>query len=771
MEIFQGQENGLRRGTMIRIVKRCLPAIVLSLMLAVLISGADMAFASDNGAFSEPGNDTPCDHIKGSNENAQLLRGQTDESYLIKKENGYMKVQAGDDIKGFVVEYFDNNFTRTAKKSIQTELPIWGGFYEHNNYYYVCTGQYNGKESDQVEVYRITKFDKNWKRLASAGFYGENTYVPFESGNCRFAAVGDQLIVHTCHTMYDLGDGLHHQSNHTIQVDMNSMKAVDFSDRYRTPYSSHSFNQFIKKDGNGFVTLDHGDAYPRALMLSKTSLKEEDGKIVSDIHEPIYVMNFRGKAGDNETGASLGGLELSDSSYIIAGESLHQDDPHSRTTRNIFVAVIDRKSNDVNIKWITDYKEDSEYDGAGTPQLVKLNNNRFAILWAEDVDNVHFKRQTKCVFIDGKGNPSGRAVIIDAELSDCAPIVVGSELVWYVWNNERTVFYRMPLSAPANVKKIEKISGHTYKRTARKKQNITLKCSKCGIVKKGRVPAKEEYMIYWRDCKSKGFDYSDIEKAKKNHTYHYWVDCDDDKETIFNDFIVTVSDSSKAEISERTDNFSGEIKFKKAGSVKLTFYPRYMPEQKTVFTVKIKDPSLAKNNIKAADRKVTVSLKKKKYDLKASNRAGLPMKYRSNNSAVKVDSNGRITVKAKYIGKAVITITTPLTAKFGEAKRRITVKVLPPKTKMTSVKAGRRKISVKWKKQTKFVNGYQVQYALNKKFKKAKKVTVAGKKKSKATVKRLKSGKRYYVRVRTYKTVKGTKYYSLWSKTKAVKVR
>ena len=109
-----------------------------------------MAFASDNGVFSEPGNDTPCDHIKGSNENAQLLWGQTDESYLIKKENGYMKVQAGDDIKGFVVEYFDNNFTRTAKKSIQTELPIWGGFYEHNNYYYVCTGQYNGKESDQV---------------------------------------------------------------------------------------------------------------------------------------------------------------------------------------------------------------------------------------------------------------------------------------------------------------------------------------------------------------------------------------------------------------------------------------------------------------------------------------------------------------------------------------------------------------------------------------------------------------------------------------------
>ena len=77
--------------------------------------------------------------------------------------------------------------------------------------------------------------------------------------------------------------------------------------------------------------------------------------------------------------------------------------------------------------------------------------------------------------------------------------------------------------------------------------------------------------------------------------------------------------------------------------------------------------------------------------------------------------------------------------------------------------------TVKWKKQTD-VSGYQIQYSTNKKFKKGTKIkTVKKSNATKTTIKKLKAGKKYYVRIRTYKTVNGTNYYSAWSKSKSVK--
>ena len=55
--------------------------------------------------------------------------------------------------------------------------------------------------------------------------------------------------------------------------------------------------------------------------------------------------------------------------------------------------------------------------------------------------------------------------------------------------------------------------------------------------------------------------------------------------------------------------------------------------------------------------------------------------------------------------------------------------------------------------------------------KKAKRLTIRKNKTVKKTVARLKKGKRYYFRVRTYKKSGGTKYYSNWSGKKSVKVR
>lgn len=113
--------------------------------------------------------------------------------------------------------------------------------------------------------------------------------------------------------------------------------------------------------------------------------------------------------------------------------------------------------------------------------------------------------------------------------------------------------------------------------------------------------------------------------------------------------------------------------------------------------------------------------------------------------------------------------TTQPTTKPSTTKNTKTVK--PKKTSIKKLSKGKKKFTVTWARVS-GVKGYQIQYSSDKKFKKNNKsVTVTKQKTTKATVKKLKSKKKYYVRVRTYKTVNGKKIYSSWSKVKSVKTK
>ena len=96
-------------------------------------------------------------------------------------------------------------------------------------------------------------------------------------------------------------------------------------------------------------------------------------------------------------------------------------------------------------------------------------------------------------------------------------------------------------------------------------------------------------------------------------------------------------------------------------------------------------------------------------------------------------------------------------------EQKAIAKLVSPKLKL---KKGKKKFTATWTKAA-GVDGYQLQYSLKKNFKKAKKKTL---KKNKLTVKKLKSKKTYYVRVRAYKKINGKNVYSDWS-TKKVKVK
>ena len=127
-------------------------------------------------------------------------------------------------------------------------------------------------------------------------------------------------------------------------------------------------------------------------------------------------------------------------------------------------------------------------------------------------------------------------------------------------------------------------------------------------------------------------------------------------------------------------------------------------------------------------------------------------------SSEKSVKSGKYQLQVKYIGDY------SGTAKFNYI-------INPKGTSLKKLIPKKEKAIIKWTKQPKDITGYQVCYSLKKSFKGSKSVTVKGAKKTKTVIKKLKSNKKYYVRIRTYKKIKGKYYYSKWSKVKTVTVK
>lgn len=140
------------------------------------------------------------------------------------------------------------------------------------------------------------------------------------------------------------------------------------------------------------------------------------------------------------------------------------------------------------------------------------------------------------------------------------------------------------------------------------------------------------------------------------------------------------------------------------------------------------------------------------------------------NGKTVASTNYSVTYKNnKKVGVATVVIsgkgayTGSVTKKF---------KINPKSVALSSVKAKKKAVKITWKKSSMKVSGYQVNYSTSKHFKKAKITSVKYTKSVKSkTVKKLKSKKKYYVRVRTYTKTSGGTCYSSWSKAKSAKVK
>ncbi len=219
------------------------------------------------------------------------------------------------------------------------------------------------------------------------------------------------------------------------------------------------------------------------------------------------------------------------------------------------------------------------------------------------------------------------------------------------------------------------------------------------------------------------------------------------------------------------DPTTGKVTIKGGGTAAIMAYAAKgtnYTSGSTFCTIKVTKRS---NTIKASNIRRTWYAKARKISINAKASGKAPLKYSSSSKSVKVDKQGRITIAAKFTGSARITIRSSATAGYNAATKSITVTVNPAGITLTTAKnLSGRKAQITWKK-NRYVTGYEIQYSVNKNFRSGSKKTLSGVSKTKYTLTKLQKNKTYYVRIRTYKKSGTKKYYSSWSKVKAVRIR
>lgn len=410
-------------------------------------------------------------------------------SYLIANpDGGCTRLEFVDEL--VTIENYNAAFLLQSRMNLVPELSCCAGYYTDGTYRYLVYTQPNDAHLDSVEVMRIVRYDQAWHRIDSASIYGANTTCAPYFGSLRMTHYGDMLYINTCHLMYS-----GHQASMLAAIYIPKMSVVDTMHTVtfqQYGYVSHSFNQFIGVDGGHIVKVDHGDAYPRAILLTRYA-ETADSLIFTGKADLLETMNIYGQTGNNSTGVNLGGFEVTDSSYLIAGSSIVQDgsvDPASGQ-KNVFICVTPKDNlsqSAVTFNWLTSYVDDSDAVDMGAPHFVKLGDNACIILWNEN-------SALKYAFVDGQGNLTSEIHTAEAPLSDCKPIVSNGKLVWYVTQDLRPVFYTIDLSQPGQ---ISSYHAHHYsyklsvKPTTDSSGELLGTCQLCGDTVTVALPALNE---------------------------------------------------------------------------------------------------------------------------------------------------------------------------------------------------------------------------------------------------------------------------------------
>ena len=405
-------------------------------------------------------------------------------SYLSVCEGGYMRVYVDKnyvekkdytEFKTVYIEYYDEKLNILSKKSIEPELPIWGGFYAAKEAYYLVEGQDNPDCKDGTEVVRIIKYDKNWKRVGSGSIYSEEGWdyeirCPFDAGCVNMTEQNGILYVFTSREGYiDERIGQGHQGMMLISLNEKTMetKIVEAD-------LNHSFTQFIDSDEKWLYLYEESEG-KRATILSR--LQPE----TAGSYKKIPVLKYGGQrtsVWSIPTYAYADDVAVSDHSVLGVGYSIDQSmydkaDRSDNNIYNIYLTVTPKDSfteADTKLIWLTDYKE--KFNSFFNLSLAKVNDNRFMVMW-EEVQGTKQREaydssnpndpfsggKLHYLFVDSNGNKVSKEFTASASASQCRPIMNDSKMIYCASVGGAVCFYTINAETGELNKKIFRVAG------------------------------------------------------------------------------------------------------------------------------------------------------------------------------------------------------------------------------------------------------------------------------------------------------------------------
>lgn len=363
---------------------------------------------------------------------------------------------------------FDNtytpDFTWVSEKKIKLSHSEWGGFYAgEDGYFYVATGENNMEEDDSATVFCIEKYNKNWKKVGKTEITGKDCerVTPYRGGRCDMLLVGDTLLFYACGERYLTGDGYHHQRNYFATIRTSDMSLLYAKDNAQIKVS-HSFAQYLRKDADGRVLfLDHGDGEPRSVVLQTLSdVTDWSCPFDYSLRQELSLFDLFGEIGENYTGTTVNGLETGSEGSVVAGKSVpHGQAVHGVTgydseyVQNIYLATADSQGKTGKFTWLTDYSVDGLWV-VGEPRLVKLSEDRFAVLyevykrneWESKIWDWRSYRDVKmcCTIVDSSGAVIAEKYYPMYFSSGGQPLVEGGKISWIGYDKMEGNYLRQP---------------------------------------------------------------------------------------------------------------------------------------------------------------------------------------------------------------------------------------------------------------------------------------------------------------------------------------
>ncbi len=370
-------------------------------------------------------------------------------SYLVPYSDGsFTRVESFGDV--ILLEKYNANFTLAWQATVPMELELFGGFYSGDDNYYFVFGQPNYSHSDTLTEIQIVKYTKNWERSTVYTVKGQNIVYPFYGCNTDFAEMGNNIIIRCGHLTYPDDSGMCYQGTMTMVV----AEEADYIRNIKTDVIDATAGT-IENAGATYIDATYGSL--TAVDHSRTNRYGLVGMAYSANAGSDYPLNSKcstvtalGQYDATLFGGcpelSIGGYETSSQYYLAAIATAPMD--CSTSSKNVGIVAIPRadySNSQVKINYLTGFGVGSAMT-CSNPFIVKIDSTKFCVLW-EQKDGYTDTEKVYYAFIDGSGTRLTDTKTIDGCLSDCQPVVVGSNIVWYTTNGAEMKIYAVSTSS------------------------------------------------------------------------------------------------------------------------------------------------------------------------------------------------------------------------------------------------------------------------------------------------------------------------------------